>query len=171
MMAGILARVSTLLMTVGICHSPRWTGKGGLARGWPRCPSMDAMRAVSSPQTKAPAPSLILMSKSKGDPKMLAAEEPAPPRLVDRELEALNRQRVFRPDVDIALMRADGVGADDHALDDRVRIAFDHGPVHERAGIALISIADDVFFVPARLPAEFPLEARGEPRSAPAAQA
>ena len=36
-----------------------WAGKGGLSRGMPRLPSMDAMRAVSSPQTKAPAPALM----------------------------------------------------------------------------------------------------------------
>src|SRR5512139_3585594 len=53
---GTLAHVSTLLMDVGFPHKPACTGYGGLALGKARLPSMDAMREVSSPQTKAPAP-------------------------------------------------------------------------------------------------------------------
>ena len=55
------ARVSTLLMTVGLPHRPETAGNGGRGRGVPRLPSIEAIRAVSSPQTKAPAPSLIWM--------------------------------------------------------------------------------------------------------------
>ena len=40
-------------------------GNGGLTLGCPLLPSMDSKSAVSSPQTKAPAPSLISRSKSK----------------------------------------------------------------------------------------------------------
>ena len=54
-----LAKVSTLLMLVGLPHRPLTAGKGGRGRGIPRLPSIEAIRAVSSPQTKAPAPSLI----------------------------------------------------------------------------------------------------------------
>jgi len=57
MIWGTLAQVSTLLMFVGHPQSPELAGKGGRGRGMPLRPSMDAMRAVSSPQTKAPAPS------------------------------------------------------------------------------------------------------------------
>ena len=52
-------KVSTLLMLVGLPHRPLTAGNGGRVRGMPRLPSMEAMSAVSSPQTKAPAPSLI----------------------------------------------------------------------------------------------------------------
>jgi len=44
---------------------PLTTGKGGLGLGSPRLPSMEIMRAVSSPQTKAPAPMRISRSKLK----------------------------------------------------------------------------------------------------------
>ncbi len=60
-----VAKVSTLLMIVGLPQRPRTAGKGGLGRGCPRLPSMEAISAVSSPQTKAPAPMRISMSKSK----------------------------------------------------------------------------------------------------------
>ena len=56
MMEPIPANVSTLFRTVGLPHSPCCAGNGGLGTGMPRRPSMERMRAVSSPQTKAPAP-------------------------------------------------------------------------------------------------------------------
>ena len=59
MIQGMLANVSTLLMLVGLPQRPETAGNGGRERGMPRRPSMLAIRAVSSPQTKAPAPSLI----------------------------------------------------------------------------------------------------------------
>jgi len=52
----MLARVSTLFRTLGLAHRPATAGKGGRGRGMPRLPSMEVISAVSSPQTKAPAP-------------------------------------------------------------------------------------------------------------------
>src|SRR5512140_2888682 len=52
-----LYQVSTLLMLVGLPRRPFWAGNGGRVRGRPALPSREAMSAVSSPQTKAPAPS------------------------------------------------------------------------------------------------------------------
>ena len=63
----ILAYVSTLLINVGFPNNPSFAGNGGFNLGWPRLPSIDSKSAVSSPQTKAPAPSLI--SKSKSNPE------------------------------------------------------------------------------------------------------
>ncbi len=59
-----LTSVSTLLATVGLPNRPFSTGNGGLERGSPRRPSMELNRAVSSPQTYAPAPRRISMSKA-----------------------------------------------------------------------------------------------------------
>ena len=56
---GMLASVSTLLILVGFCHSPDSAGNGGRFLGIPLSPSTEAINAVSSPQTKAPAPSFI----------------------------------------------------------------------------------------------------------------
>ena len=64
MIHGMAASVSTLLMLVGLPQSPELAGNGGRGRGIPRSPSIEAISAVSSPQTKAPAPFLTLMSKS-----------------------------------------------------------------------------------------------------------
>src|SRR3954468_5251015 len=59
----MLYQVSTLLMFVGLPHNPFCAGNGGLGLGRPAWPSREAIRAVSSPQTNAPAPSTISISK------------------------------------------------------------------------------------------------------------
>src|ERR1035437_1377449 len=56
-MGAMLYQVSTLLMLVGCPHSPFWAGNGGRGRGLPASPSREAINAVSSPPTNAPAPS------------------------------------------------------------------------------------------------------------------
>ena len=76
MIHATLANVSTLLMLVGLPHSPDVAGKGGRTRGMPRWPSSDAMSAVSSPQTNAPAPSLTWIVKSKPVPMMSLPRSP-----------------------------------------------------------------------------------------------
>src|SRR3954465_1142319 len=67
-MGAMLYQVSTLLMFVGLPHSPFWAGKGGRGRGLPASPSSDAINAVSSPQTNAPAPSTNSISNLKPRP-------------------------------------------------------------------------------------------------------
>ena len=54
---------------------------------------------------------------------------------------------VFGPHIDIALAGADGIGGDEHPFEDRMGIAFQNGPVHERPGIPFVGIADDVLHV------------------------
>ena len=50
-MGATLAHVLTLLTTVGLPSMPAVTGYGGRSRGSPACPSIDSIRAVSSPHT------------------------------------------------------------------------------------------------------------------------
>ena len=50
MINGIDARVSVLLIVVGLAYKPKLAGNGGLNLGWPFLPSNDSKRAVSSPQ-------------------------------------------------------------------------------------------------------------------------
>ena len=61
----IFAYVSTLFIRVGFINSPAFAGNGGFKRGLPLFPSIDSSRAVSSPHTNAPAPSLTSKSNSK----------------------------------------------------------------------------------------------------------
>ena len=71
------ARVSTLLMMVGLSNNPFSNGNGGFCLGSPLFPSMEARRDVSSPQTKAPAPMRISRSKEKPLPMMSSPRIPA----------------------------------------------------------------------------------------------
>ena len=73
---GTFERVSTLLITVGFSNNPLVEGKGGRGRGIPLFPSMLWIRAVSSPQTNAPAPILINKSNEKFVPATLEPNNP-----------------------------------------------------------------------------------------------
>ncbi len=72
-----LARVSTLLIMVGLPNNPLTAGKGGRGRGIPRKPSILFIKAVSSPHTKAPAPILIFNSKLNLVPKIFLPNNPS----------------------------------------------------------------------------------------------
>ena len=74
-------------------------------------------------------------------------------RFGDCHAKALDRQRILRPDVDVALVASGGATCDHHALKNRVGIALHDGLVHERAGVAFVAVADDVFLA-LRHPAE-----------------
>ncbi len=73
----MLDSVSTLLITVGLPQRPLCDGKGGLGEGMPRLPSMDAIIAVSSPHTNAPAPSITCKSKLYEEPNICLPNIPA----------------------------------------------------------------------------------------------
>src|SRR5512137_819219 len=73
---GTMDQVSTLLSVVGLSNNPLLAGNGGLWRGLPRFPSIDISSAVSSPQTKAPAPGKISRSKLKLVPRMFWPSRP-----------------------------------------------------------------------------------------------
>ena len=72
----ILAKVSTLFILVGLPHNPELAGYGGLIFGIPLLPSIEAIIAVSSPQTNAPAPSFISIFRLKSESKILFPRKP-----------------------------------------------------------------------------------------------
>jgi len=76
MMCGTAARVSTLLIVVGMPNRPATAGNGGLMRGLPRLPSSEFIIAVSSPQMYAPAPRCSTMSTRLPLPYALAPSAP-----------------------------------------------------------------------------------------------
>ena len=78
--------------------------------------------------------------------------------------QSLDSQRVFGTDVDETLGGADGVGADEHTLEDGVRVTFEDGSVHESTGVTLVGVADDVLLSTGSVVAELPLQTGGETR-------
>src|SRR5208283_3736642 len=79
------------------------------------------------------------------------------PRLFDRAVQPVDAESLLKTDIDDAFRRAHHVSADDHAFDQGMRIALDFIPVHVRAGIPLVRVADDVLLVGLGLGHEFPL--------------
>ena len=98
------------------------------------------------------------------------AEKSLAPGIDNRLVHQLHGKGILGPHVHVALASPNGIGADDHALDDAVRVAFHEAAVGIRAGVALVGVADDVLEVALRLAARGPLGAGGETRPATAAQ-
>ncbi len=99
----------------------------------------------------------------------IVSEQPHLLCLSDGNVQAPDCQRVLGPAVDIAFAATDGIGRNGHPFKDAVWVALEHTAVHESAGVALVSVADQVLQVSWRLPAELPLHAGGEtPATAPA---
>ena len=112
----------------------------------PRLPSTEAISAVSSPQTNAPAPSRKSMRKLKRVPQMFAPEQAHAFRLPDGSSQALDRQRIFGAHIDVAFGCAHRIGGDHHAFEHAVRIAFEDAAIHERAGIAFVARCRCTYF-------------------------
>ena len=102
------------------------------------------MSAVSSPHTKAPAPSRTSRLQPQPPVERLLAEKAARLGLADRLADAPDRVRVLGADVEDPLLGADGVGGDGQPLDHAVGVGLEHQAVHERAGVALVAVADHV---------------------------
>ena len=86
---------------------------------------------------------------------------------VDGYLQALHGQGVLGADIDIALGGTGGHAGDHHALNDGVGIALHDGAIHECAGIALVAVADDVFYIGDILAHALPLAPGREAAAAP----
>jgi len=71
-----LYQVSTLLMFVGFPYRALLGRERRADRGRPDWLSRDAISAVSSPQTKAPAPSTVSISKRNPRPSTLSPRTP-----------------------------------------------------------------------------------------------
>ena len=74
---GTLAQVSTLLRTLGRFQSPLILERIYLGRGSPTRPSNAVIRAVDSPQTKAPAPWCTITLKLKPEPRIFSPRKPS----------------------------------------------------------------------------------------------
>ena len=59
-------------------------------------------------------------------------------------LQTLDCQRVLCTDIDITLGCLTGNGGDYHTFDHPVGVAFHDGAIHKCAGVALVTVADDV---------------------------
>ncbi len=84
---------------------------------------------------------------------------------INRLTHATHRQRILRADVQIPFMGTNRSRRDDHALDHAIWIRFEDHTVHERARVALVTVADDVLGLVVGIRHRPPLDTRGESRS------
>ena len=77
-------------------------------------------------------------------PKDVLSEQAVLPGLADGDVHALDRQRVFVPDVDESLLGPDRFRPDDHPFENGVGIGLEDGPVHEGARVPFVAVADEV---------------------------
>ena len=171
MMGATLANVSTLLMSVGRSHRPAHAGYGGRGRGVPASAldRGDERGLLAAHEGAGPEADVDLegeLGVQDGRAEVAAAAG-----LADRLAESRDRERVLGSAVDVACLRADRVGGDRHPLQHPVRVALEDAPVHERAGVALVGVADDVLAGAGRLGDGVPFQARRVAGAAAAAQA
>ena len=98
-------------------------------------------------------------------------EQAVGPRHHQCMLEHGDGARILGTDVDESLARAHREPADDHALEQRERVALHDHAVREGAGVTLVGVADDILGVARRIVHGAPLDARRKTRTAAAAQA
>ena len=117
MIGGTLAQVSTLLMIVGLPHSPLFAGKGGGPRLAALALERKHQRRFLAADEGAGA-QLDLEIEVEARPRIFLPRGRASCGLRDGVPQRCDGQRIFGADVDEALVGADGVGADDHAFED-----------------------------------------------------
>ena len=83
----------------------------------PRRPSIEAISAVSSPQTNAPAPSLTLILKLKLLPRYFVTEESLLLGLRDRETQASDGFGILGTAVDVCFVGADRKAGNHHSFE------------------------------------------------------
>ena len=94
------------------------------------------------------------------------AKQPIGFRLSHRDIEPLNGKRIFGTDIDIGLRRTNAIRRNRHTLKQTMRVAFNNRTIHERAGVALIGVADQILLIPFSISGEPPLLTGREPAAA-----
>ncbi len=160
----------TLLTLEGLCHRP-----GDRREGWSRArlasPSFDGGHQSGFLAAYEGAGAFFdVQVKAELGAKDISPEQPVFLCLGNGSLQVGDSQRVLCPAINIAVLRTDGVSCNRHAFEQAVRVAFQDRAVHECAGIAFVCIADHVLGCVAAAPAELPLDAGREARSAAPAQ-
>src|SRR5581483_11106964 len=82
----------------------------------------------------------------------------------DGRVERSVRVRILATQINVALRRADGDAGNRHAFEQAQRIAFHQHAVGERARVAFVGVADDVFLFSVDTEHGVPLDAGRERR-------
>ena len=134
MISGTLAQVSTLLRLDGLSQSPLLRGVYVLGPRLPDAPFDGGHQRARLPGDEGPGAAMDRHVEVEARAQDVRAQKSVLPCLLQGHPRVLDGQWVLLPDVDVALVGADGVGADDQPFEDAVRVALEEAPVHVRAG-------------------------------------
>ncbi len=171
MMGAMLAKVSTLLMSVG-CAEQAFHGR--IWRAGARRAALPFHRSDQSgffAADEGAGTQTHIDAKAETRAADVGPEQAEAFGLANGVAQALDGQGIFGAHINVAFRRAHGVSRDQHAFEHAVGIAFEHAAIHERAGIAFVGVADDILLRAHRFRDRAPLQARGISRAAAAAQA
>ena len=82
----------------------------------------------------------------------------------------LDGDRILFADIDISVLAAHGIGAEQHPFHHGMGVAFQNGAIHKCAGVAFVRVADGILGTTIGLAGEFPFETGGETGAAAASE-
>ena len=145
--------------------------RSGRLNPWHTAVSLNGSRqGASFAADKRPCPLADPQFEIKAGTKDILPQQSSVIRLVNGPLQPFHSQRIFSPDIDIAVMGAGGNGRDKHSLNDPVRLSFHHGPVHKGSRIPLVAIAHNIFCLFLLIQYLLPLSSGGKSAAAAASQ-
>jgi hypothetical protein len=159
---GILARVSTLLMLVGLFPQSAF-GREGRPATWHSPFTFDGSNQCGFFSTnKSTCTFLDLDVEIEiGMSKMFLPRYPFSRACLMAMLSRFDGQRVFGTAINVTFRCANGVGTNHHSFDDAVRVTFQDGAIHKCTGVTFIGIADHVFWMMV-VSGKFPFHSRGK---------
>ena len=111
-------------MTVGLPKSPRRPGTAAAGAACPRLPFDAVDEGGFLAADERAGAHLDDDVEAEAAVEDVASQQAVGPGAGDGRLQPSHRQRVLGADVDVGLGGADGVGRDDHAFEQPVRVAF-----------------------------------------------
>ena len=90
--------------------------------------------------------------------------------LLDGEAQTADGRRILGTDVEVTVLRTDGVAGNGHTLDNGKGVTLEDRTVHKGAGVTLVTVTNNVLVVVLLSVSELPLATGGEATAAAAAK-
>ena len=166
--AGDIGKGFHIVENGGLAPQAMIHGAGGLGAGHTALALNGGGEGAALAADKGAGAAVDVHMEAKAGIHDIVTQQAQPGGLVNSHLQALHGQGILGTDIDIALGGAGGYAGNHHALDDGVGIALHDGAVHKRAGVALVTVADDILYIGDVFAHTLPLAPGRETAAAPA---
>ena len=156
---------------VGLPKRPLTAGEGGRGGGLAPVALDGGHKGGLLAADEGAGPQADVDIKIEAGAQDVFTQKPQLAGLADGNLEALDGDGVFRPDVYVALLGPDGVAGNGHGLQHHMGVPLQDGAVHKGAGVPFVGVAADVFHALGLGRRKGPFPAGGEAAAPPAPQA